>query len=656
MAEQELTAVLSYFRQMAAGGSGISDAELLDRFVTGRDEAAFELLVWRHAPLVFGVCRRVLRDLHDAEDAFQATFLALARQAGRIRRREAVAGWLYQVARRTALTARADRERRAARERPRRAAEDLPAPSDSSLQPEREEVRAILDAEVSRLPERFRVPVILCYLEGKTVNEAALILNCSRGTVASRLARGRERLRRRLEHRGLALAAALVVVPQAEAGSSSQILPLIRVVVRQAAGGSAAGVIPSRVVDLTREVLRAMVYQKLKAGAAVLALCAGVLVAGGGLALRLPAHAQGEPQPPGTAEPPAPVLVGHPLRREVAPYEDFTGRLEALQTVEVRAPVSGYLTAVNFKAGADVKKGDPLFVIDKRPYQAALDKAEAGLALAEAQKKQSEADLQRAKRLLVGTSITKEEYDKAAVQDAAAKAAVKAAQVEVEQARRKLKATDVRAPVAGRVGLTRVEPGNLVFEGGDRATLLTTIMTLDPIGLAFEMDERNYLRYQRLLREKQVEGTGSSLSMSVVDEKGFPHQGTLDGVDHQVNPQTGTIRVRGRFPNPGGLLLPGMFARARMSFGRPRPVLEVPEKAVARTGQGKNYVLVVNGHNVVEARDVRVGQADGDRRVIDQGLRADDWVIVSGAQGPRPGERVQPKRLAPPKSSAPGKE
>ncbi len=655
MADQELTAVLSYFRRMAAVGSSISDAELLGRFVTGRDEAAFELLVWRHAPLVFGVCRRVLHDLHDAEDALQATFLALARHAGRLHRREAVAGWLYQVARRTALRARADRERRAARERPSRAAEDLPAPSDPSLQPEREEVRAILDAEVSRLPERFRVPVILCYLEGKTVNEAALILNCSRGTVASRLARGRERLRRRLAHCGLALATGLVVVPQTEAGSLSQILPLIRVVVRQASGGSAAGAIPSRVADLTREVLRAMVYQKLKAGAAVLALCAGILVAGGGLALWLPAQAQDEPPPPGTAEPPAPVLVGHPLRREVAPYEDFTGRLEALQTVEVRAPVSGYLKAVNFKAGADVNEGDLLFVIDQRPYQATLDRAAARLTLAEAQKKQSEADLQRARLLLTGNNVTKEEYEKAVAQVAAAEAAVKAGRVEAEEARRKLKATDVRAPVAGRVGLTRVEPGNLVFEG-DRATLLTTIMALDPIGLTFEMDERNYLRYQRLLREKQVKGTDSSLSMSVVDEKGFPHQGTLNGVDHQVNPQTGTIRVRGRFPNPGGLLLPGMSARARMSFGRPRPVLEVPEKAVARISQGKNYVLVVNGHNVVEARDVRVGQADGDRRVIDQGLRADDWVIVSGAQGPRPGERVQPKRLASPKSSVPGKE
>jgi multidrug efflux system membrane fusion protein len=660
MADPELTAVLGYFRRMAAEGGGVRDAELLGRFAASRDEAAFELLVWRHAPLVYGVCRRILHDVHDAEDAFQATFLALARHADRVHKREAVASWLHQVARRTALTLRARRDRRTARERPGGAAEELPAPSDPCTEPEHKEARAIVDEEVSRLPERLRAPVILCYFEGKTVDEAALLLDCPRGTVASRLVRARERLRRRLARRGLGLAVGLVVVRQADAGSLSVMLPLIRAAVRQATGA-----IPSQVANLTREVMRAMLYQKVKAGTAVLALCAGILLAGGGLAFRLPAHAQEEPQPPGTAEAPkgekakaqdkpatpaaepAPVTVSHPLRREVAPYEDFTGRLEALQTVEVRAPVSGWLTAVNFKAGADVKKGDLLFAIDQRPYQATLNKAVAGLTLAEAQRKQSEADLERVKRLLGGgnAAVSREDYDKAVAQAASAEAAVKTAQAEVQQARLKLEATEVRAPVAGRVGLTRVEPGNLV-SGGDRATLLVTITALDPIGLSFDMDERNYLRYQRLLRDKEVKGTGSALNMKVVDENGFPHEGTLEGFDHQVNPQTGTVRVRGRFANPGGLLLPGMHAAARMSFGRPRPVLEVPERAVRSIpGDG---VLVVNARNVVEWRDVKRGKADGDRRIIDQGLRPEDWVIVGGDRAPRPGDRVQPKRLKAP--------
>src|SRR5579871_4465185 len=169
MADPELTAVLGYFRRMAAEGGGVRDAELLGRFAGNRDEAAFELLVWRHAPLVFGVCRRILHDVHDAEDAFQATFLALARHADRVHEREAVASWLHQVARRTALTLRARRERRTARERLGPAAVDLPAPPDPEAQPEQKEVRAIVDEEVSRLPERLRAPVILCYFEGKTV-------------------------------------------------------------------------------------------------------------------------------------------------------------------------------------------------------------------------------------------------------------------------------------------------------------------------------------------------------------------------------------------------------------------------------------------------------------------------------------------------------
>lgn len=209
--------------------------------------------------------------------------------------------------------------------------------------------------------------------------------------------------------------------------------------------------------------------------------------------------------------------------------------------------------------------------------------------------------------------------------------------------------------MAGRVGRALVEPGNLVSASGDHATLLTTIMALDPIDLSFEMDQRNYLRYQRLLREKQVEGIGSPLTMRVADEQGVPHAGTLDSFEHQVNPQTGTIRIHGRFPNPGGLLLPGMFATVRMSFGPPQPVLEVPEEAVG-SDRGQHYVLVVNDRNVVERRPVRLGQIDANRFVIEQGLRPNDWVIGGGGRGPRPGDQVRPQRSTVPGRPVPGKD
>ncbi|HEV3256723.1 MAG TPA: sigma-70 family RNA polymerase sigma factor, partial [Gemmataceae bacterium] len=186
MADRKLSVFLSRVRGMAArgDGGGVTDAELLGRFVSGRDEAAFELLVRRHEGMVFSVCRRVLQDVHDAEDAFQATFLALARKGGRIARRQAVAGWLYRVACRMALTVRADRTRRTTREQPIQATRDVAAPLRADLAPEWGELRGILDEELNRLPERFRTPTVLCYLEGKSVGEAARQLGCPRGTVA----------------------------------------------------------------------------------------------------------------------------------------------------------------------------------------------------------------------------------------------------------------------------------------------------------------------------------------------------------------------------------------------------------------------------------------------------------------------------------------
>jgi HlyD family secretion protein len=193
MAESERASILSWIRRMTAEASGASDAQLLDRFAANRDEAAFELLLRRHAQVVFGVCLRVLHDLHDAEDAFQATFLALARHAGRITKREAVAGWLHKVAYRTALTARGQRARRNVGEKFLGAVEQLAVAPDAEATAEIEELQRVLDQEIARLPGRFRTALVLCYLEGKSVDEAAQLLSCPRGTVASRLARARER-------------------------------------------------------------------------------------------------------------------------------------------------------------------------------------------------------------------------------------------------------------------------------------------------------------------------------------------------------------------------------------------------------------------------------------------------------------------------------
>jgi TIGR03009 family protein len=278
------------------GADGIPDAQLLEQFVTRRDEAAFELLVWRHERLVLGVCRRLLRDAHEAEDAFQATFLALARKAGSIGRRQALAGWLSRVAYRTALRARVAARRRAGPAPP-----DFDVPAAVGDEPEaaaaRRELRPLLDRELDRLPDKYRVPVVLCYLEGKTYGEAARQLGWPAGTLSTRLTKAQELLRRRLARRGLGLTAGLLAAVMAEQSAAAAApAGLVRGCVRT------AGEVPARVAALTEAVLRAMLWTKVKVAGAVV-LTAGVMVTGAGVFLRPGAEAE----PPVAEEQPAPV-------------------------------------------------------------------------------------------------------------------------------------------------------------------------------------------------------------------------------------------------------------------------------------------------------------------------------------------------------------
>jgi RND family efflux transporter MFP subunit len=303
--------------------------------------------------------------------------------------------------------------------------------------------------------------------------------------------------------------------------------------------------------------------------------------------------------------------------------------------VDVYPSVRGPVLKVCFKAGAEVKGGDLLFELDPRAAQLALGKAQSELVLAEA------------KRKGIGPS--------ALDLIAEAEARIRAAKLELDRARLELEATRVAAPMSGQVGRPLVDEGALVFRGSDRATLLTTITSLDPIGLTFDMDQNSFLRYQRLLRENQVKGAGSPLRMRVADESGYPHEGTLESFENRVNPETGTVRVRGSFPNPGRLLLPGMFASVRLTFGKPRAVLEVPEEALL-SDQGKRYVLVVGEGNRAQRRDVTPGWADDGMRVIEKGLSADDWVVITLPAGLRAGDRVEPLKKAAPEGSDPGRD
>jgi RND family efflux transporter MFP subunit len=658
---------------MAAEVGGASDAQLLERFASSRDETAFELLLWRHARLVFGVCQRVLRDTHDAEDAFQATFLALARHAGKVGKREALAGWLHKVAYHVALTAQRRRALRTAYERLVGTAQAVSVSPDAEAHAQNRELQHILDQEIGWLPERFRAPVVLCYLEGRSVDEAAMLLGCPRGTVASRLARARKRLRVRLAGRGFAVAAGLAIL--AQANSAPRPLSLIPAVtaaaLRYTAGGAAiaTSIVSPRITALTEEALRAMFLHKLKAGIVILIAFLGILLAGGGLAVSLRAYADPATDPPtppqipeaqaaGKEEPrkgkpgaeaPREVTVRRPNRREAAPFEDFSGRLEARQSVDVHPAVGGVVLKVCFKAGGEVKKGDVLFELDSRASQLALQKAESELALAAVKQEQENRDLKRL-RDVGGNLVSSEQLDKATWRVTSAEAAVRAAKIEVARAQLDFEATKVTAPMSGLVGRPLVDAGALVFRGQDRATVLTTVTALDPITLVFDMDEYTLLRYRRLLRENQVKGVGSVLRMALVGEAGFPHEGKLDSFEARVDPQSGMVLVRGSFANPGQVLLPGMKAQVRMTFGPPRPVLEVPENSLLGD-QDKTFVLVVGDGNIAQRRTVTVGWVDNGMRVIEKGLDAEDWVVTGGHGGIHPGDRVEPRKETEPKRS-----
>jgi RNA polymerase sigma factor (sigma-70 family) len=282
MANVPLSRLIRHLRRLSGprGGYSSSDSQLLERFVGQRDEAAFEVVVWRHGPMVLSVCRRLLRHEHDAEDAFQATFLALVRKAGSIGKRQALASWLYKVAYRVALKARERAEKRAQCEK-RAVHSPIAGPPEDVVW---RDLRPVLDDEVSRLPERFRVPIILCYLEGKTVEETARQLGCPVGTVLSRLARGRERLRMRLVRRGLALSAGVLGTALAQQTAAALPGVLVDKTVEAglwyaANGIAAAGAVSAPVAALTKGVLNAMWLSKLKVTAAVV-LAVGIVVSG----------------------------------------------------------------------------------------------------------------------------------------------------------------------------------------------------------------------------------------------------------------------------------------------------------------------------------------------------------------------------------------
>jgi RND family efflux transporter MFP subunit len=361
-----------------------------------------------------------------------------------------------------------------------------------------------------------------------------------------------------------------------------------------------------------------------------------------------------EAQPPATpaAPPPPAVTVAPPVKRTIVDRDEYVGRFVAVDAVEVRARVSGYLEQVHFTDGQLVKEGDLLFSIDRRPFQNALDQARANLNQARANLSFAEADLSRASQLVKDRTISEQVFEQRTQASRTTAAAVAAAEAAVRQATLDTEFTELRAPVAGRIGDRRVSPGNLVIGGSQpQTTLLATIVSADPIRFEFTFDEASYLRYTRLTQNggKDVASRGAStpIALQLLDEKGFPHKGRMDFLDNVIDRSSGTIRGRAVFKNADNLFTPGMFARVQVPASSPYEALLVPEVAIG-TEQARKFVLVVDGENVVRQKYVTLGQATENLRVISDGLAADDRVIVDGLMRARPGQKVNPEAQQPP--------
>jgi RND family efflux transporter MFP subunit len=361
------------------------------------------------------------------------------------------------------------------------------------------------------------------------------------------------------------------------------------------------------------------------------------------------------PQRPAGGPPPTPtVTVANPVKREVVDQDEYVGRFVAVDSVEVRARVSGYLDRIAFADGQLVKQGDLLFVVDKRPFETALDQANANLAQARANLAFADTDLQRGAALVDQRTISVQTYDQRIQAKRVAEASVQAMEAAVHQATLDLEFTELKAPVAGRIGDRRVSPGNLVTGGTTgTTTMLATIVSVDPIRFEFTFDESSYLRYQRMAKgDLRSREAGVAVTLKLLDEPEFTHQGRMDFVNNVIDTSSGTIRGRAVFANPDGVFTPGMFARVRVPGSPPYPALLVPDTAIG-TEQARKYVLVVDSENTVRIKYVTLGQVSGNLRIIKSGIDENDRVVVNGLMRARPNTKVNPQQEGAPPAAAP---
>jgi multidrug efflux system membrane fusion protein len=337
--------------------------------------------------------------------------------------------------------------------------------------------------------------------------------------------------------------------------------------------------------------------------------------------------------------PPPPVTVATPIRKEVVEWDEYTGRTEAVESVEIRPRVSGYIDRISFKDGQLVKPGDVLFVIDPRPYQHVLDQANANLQSADAQRKLQEANLARAERLFQTNVTAKEQYDTSVAERNQAEAQFAQARASVNSAQLNIDFTQVKSPIEGRISRQLVTKGNLVQAD---STVLTTVMSVDPIYAYFNVDERTVLKYLNQIKRGEFQDPRASavpVYLQLESETGFPHEGVFDFVENTYNASTGTLQTRGRFRNDDGSLYPGAFVHIRVAGTPKHDAILITDRAVG-TDQGQKFVLLVDANSVAQVRPVELGPIVDELRVVRRGLGPDERVIINGLVNARPGSKV----------------
>ncbi|MBJ8418501.1 efflux RND transporter periplasmic adaptor subunit [Acinetobacter courvalinii] len=345
-----------------------------------------------------------------------------------------------------------------------------------------------------------------------------------------------------------------------------------------------------------------------------------------------------------TAPPAATVDVAHVISQTITDWQEYSGRLEAIDQVDVRPQVSGKLIAVHFKDGSLVNKGDLLFTIDPRPFEAELNRAKAQLASADAQVTYTSANLDRNQRLIQSNAIARQELDQAQNEARSANANLQAAKAAVETARLNLEYTRITAPVSGRISRAEVTVGNVV-SAGNGAQVLTSLVSVSRLYASFDVDEQTYLKYI----SNQRNSAQVPVYLGLANESGFSREGYISSIDNNLNTTSGTIRVRATFDNPKGVMLPGLYARIRLGGGQPRAAILISPTAIG-VDQDKRFVVVVDAKNQTAYREVKLGAQQDGLQIINSGLQVGDRIVVNGLQRIRPGDPVKPHLIAMPNS------